>query len=98
MSTRSIDIDCSMITNCETFHDAFSTAFSFPAYYGRNMDAWIDCMSDVAVPTRIEVRLLNVEGLERIDPSIVVGLVTCTAFVNARLTTDAILLVPIASA
>jgi hypothetical protein len=29
-----------------TFHDTFATKLHFPSYYGRNMDAWIDVMSN----------------------------------------------------
>jgi hypothetical protein len=30
-----------------TMHDDFAAALSFPGYYGRNLDALNDCMSDV---------------------------------------------------
>jgi len=32
----------------ESMHDDFAQALSFPAYYGRNLDALNDCMWDVA--------------------------------------------------
>jgi len=31
-----------------TLHDCFATSLDFPAYYGRNLDALRDCLSDVA--------------------------------------------------
>lgn len=34
----------------ETFHSVFAAAFGFPAFYGENMNAWIDCMSYLAYP------------------------------------------------
>ena len=40
-----IRIATSRIRNWDDFHDAFAEAFGFPEFYGRNMDAWIDCMS-----------------------------------------------------
>ena len=35
-----------MLKDWERFHDFFANTFEFPGYYGRNMDAWNDCMSD----------------------------------------------------
>ena len=35
----------SQITDWETFHDTFAQALGFPGFYGRNMDAWIDCLT-----------------------------------------------------
>ncbi|MDP8909736.1 MAG: barstar family protein [Chloroflexota bacterium] len=34
----------SQITDWESFHDTFA-AFGFPDFYGRNIDAWIDCLT-----------------------------------------------------
>ena len=33
------------IEDWPTFHDVFQRTLGFPDYYGRNMDAWIDCMT-----------------------------------------------------
>ena len=40
-----VKIDTSKILDWNTFHDVFSESFGFPSFYGRNMNAWIDCMS-----------------------------------------------------
>jgi len=32
------------------FHDAVSRALSFPAYYGKNLASWIDCVAELPVP------------------------------------------------
>lgn len=40
-----IRIDTRNIRDWDTFHDVFNDRLGFPSYYGRNMDAWIDCMS-----------------------------------------------------
>ena len=45
-----IDIDSNRIKNRDFFHDCFSKAFGFPYFYGRNMDAWIDCMTSLDSP------------------------------------------------
>jgi hypothetical protein len=40
-----IRVDASQIRDWETFHSVFQEALGFPVYYGRNMDAWIDCLT-----------------------------------------------------
>ncbi len=37
----------------EAIHDAFAERFSFPDYYGRNLDALHDCLTDMDEDTRI---------------------------------------------
>ena len=43
--TKNVQIDGSAISDWNSFHDIFAAAFGFPAFYGRNMNAWIDCMT-----------------------------------------------------
>ena len=38
-------------------HDYLKRIFNFPDYYGKNLDALYDCLTDIGVET--EVRLLN---------------------------------------
>ncbi|MEO8600900.1 MAG: barstar family protein [bacterium] len=33
------------ITTLEAFHTESQRVFGFPDFYGRNMNAWVDCMS-----------------------------------------------------
>jgi hypothetical protein len=40
-----VRLDGSRIDGWNAFHDASRAAFGFPEFYGRNMDAWIDCLS-----------------------------------------------------
>jgi hypothetical protein len=42
---RVVKIDASSIDSWETFHSVFAEALGFPDFYGRNMDAWIDCLT-----------------------------------------------------
>lgn len=44
---NSVKIDCSRIKNWSDFHDIFKKTIGFPEFYGRNMDAWIDCMTNL---------------------------------------------------
>jgi len=43
-------IDANSIVDVESFHSVFAAAFGFPPFYGRNMNAWIDCLSDLDDP------------------------------------------------
>lgn len=33
------------IIDWKTFHDVFAEALGFPDFYGRNMAAWVDCLT-----------------------------------------------------
>jgi len=48
--TKNVQIDGSKIKNWDSFHDLFAEVLGFPGFYGRNMDAWNDCMTYLAVP------------------------------------------------
>ena len=41
--------DCGRWQNSDDMHDALSTVLSFPAYYGRNLDALDECLSDLSI-------------------------------------------------
>ncbi len=41
-----VTIDCSEIDTADGFHDALAQALSFPDYYGKNLDALYDCLTD----------------------------------------------------
>lgn len=91
---RKVAIDCLAIRDWETFHDAFEEAFGFPGWYGRNLDAWIDCMTKLdeddmsnfkALPGEIVlVELSNASQLKRIAPDILTATLEMTAFCNWR--------------
>ncbi len=91
-----VHVDASKIKDWDTFHDAFAEAFGFPDFYGRNMDAWIDCMSCIDDPEAgmstvivnrgesLDVVLLNAETGWRNCPQVLEGLLKGVAFVNRR--------------
>ena len=40
-----VAVDFNEIGDWDTFHEVFAKAMGFPEFYGRNNNAWIDCMS-----------------------------------------------------
>jgi hypothetical protein len=94
--TKNVSIDAGRISDWESFHDAFAQTFGFPGFYGRNMDAWIDCMTYLDDPaagmTSLHVAPGDVVVLciskaadfkERCS-EIFDALVECSSFVNYR--------------
>lgn len=51
---REITIDCASIDTRAAFHDALAEAFSFPDWYGRNLDALHDLLTAVSEETHIQ--------------------------------------------
>ena len=47
----------------EDFHDYVYKAFSFPPYYGRNKDAFWDCITDIIGDVTVEIT-----GYEKLTP------------------------------
>jgi len=91
-----IKLDTRRITDWNTFHDAFAETFGFPAFYGRNMNAWNDCMSYLDDPgagmssVHAPPGGLLVLQLEQADdfasrcPELYAAIVEGSAFVNRR--------------
>lgn len=91
-----VRFDTRQITDWETFHDVFAQQFGFPGFYGRNMDAWIDCMTSLDAPedgmTSIHVpeghalalQLDHVDDFARRCPEQYEAIIECAAFVNWR--------------
>ena len=55
-------LDGNNITDRETLHDVLAASLQLPDWYGRNLDALYDCLSDIQEET--EIRLLHEEALE----------------------------------
>lgn len=91
-----VRIDADAITDAASFHAAFASAFGFPAFYGRNMDAWIDCMSDLDTPESgmsaihvargrtLALVIARAGDFQARCPALFAALVDATAFVNRR--------------
>jgi RNAse (barnase) inhibitor barstar len=94
--TSVVRVDGDRIVDWATFHDVFKEAFGFPDFYGRNMNAWIDCLTSLDEPldgmTNVHaepggVVTLLVDHVVRFRarcPEQYAALVECAAFVNWR--------------
>ncbi|MBB3759189.1 barstar family protein [Xanthomonas arboricola] len=94
---NTVRIDGRQITDKPSFHDVFSAAFGFPDFYGRNYDAWIDCLTHLDASTEeamTRVRVLpgellilyvdHAEAMRHVCPEVLQFLLEATAFVNFR--------------
>ena len=88
-----IKIPATALESFERFHDAFAKVLGFPGMYGRTMDAWVDCLSDIDDPstgmTQVhvepgEVLVLDVDCGAEVEQEVLAALVDCAAFVNRR--------------
>jgi RNAse (barnase) inhibitor barstar len=79
---RIYKIDCNNIIDWDSFHDVFKTTFGFPDYYGRNMNAWIDGISDET--ETFTLSLDNVKAFRQRCPELYDAIIECSAFVNYR--------------
>jgi RNAse (barnase) inhibitor barstar len=89
-------VDCDRITDWPSFHDEFNRVFQFPAFYGRNMNAWIDCMSSLDAPEEemtsihceqgkvLTLELKNVKSFMARCPEQYAAIIECSALVNWR--------------
>jgi len=50
-----LNLDLVGLKSVDEFHDRAATTFHFPAYYGRNRDAFWDCITDFVEPTAVRV-------------------------------------------
>ena len=55
-------LDGNLITDKKLLHDTLSASLLLPDWYGRNLDALYDCLTDIQEET--EIQILNPESLE----------------------------------
>ena len=53
-------LDMRELRTCGALHAALAEQFSFPEYYGRNLDALFDCLTDLP---EAELQILNADCL-----------------------------------
>ncbi len=93
-----LSIAADRISDWESFHDVFAEALGFPSYYGRNMNAWIDCLTsaddaggdlvgaDVVAGSGdvLTLQIENAADFAQRCPEQYEALIECSAFVNWR--------------
>jgi RNAse (barnase) inhibitor barstar len=96
MTASRISVDCEVIRDWPSFHEEFARIFGFPDFYGKNMDAWIDCMTSLDAPddglssvhcspgSVLTLELKNVKAFADRCPEQYEALIRCSAFVNWR--------------
>lgn len=93
-----INIDMEPVKDWDSFHDKFAEVFGFPDFYGRNMNAWVDCMSDLSGPRLVgmskvefaanEDVLLCIKGMDDFGarcPDVLAAFLLATSQVNVRM-------------
>lgn len=94
MESRVVVIPTTRIVDWASFHAVFADVFGFPAFYGRNMDAWIDCMTSIdqaedgmsaITVSPGELLVIQIDGdLKYRCPEQYQAIIKCSAFVNQR--------------
>ena len=91
-----VRIDLGEVADWDSFFDLFVAKLGFPGFFGRNMNAWIDCMTCLDSPdagmtsvqvARGQVLVLELEGVsafQRRCPEQYAALIESAAFVNWR--------------
>ena len=61
---KEVILDCGNLRDRSTFHTALAEAMGFPAWYGKNLDALHDCLTEIGEETVL--RLLHWGAAESI--------------------------------
>ena len=90
-----VEVNLAAVKDMASLHAEFDRVMGFPDFYGKNMNAWEDCMGDLSAPgqpgmTKVQVPrgedlLLILNGaadLAKRKPDIWLSLLDSTASVN----------------
>ncbi|QDT15385.1 barstar family protein [Alienimonas californiensis] len=86
-----VRLDARRITDWQTFHTVFAEVFGFPDFYGRNMNAWIDCMTSLDEPrdgltsvhgTASDPVVLQLDHANSLSNELFEAITECAAFIN----------------
>lgn len=56
---KTITVDCATLETKQQLHAALKEALSFPDWYGNNLDALYDCLTEVDTPTCLQLANWN---------------------------------------
>lgn len=93
MTDLTARIESKNITDWNSFHSVFAETMRFPKFYGRNIDAWIDCMTGFddgmtrfTVPPGelFQLMIVDAADFQRRLPEIFSAFIEASAFVNYR--------------
>lgn len=90
-----VTLDGAAMTDWAAFHDASQAVFGFPEFYGRSMDAWIDCLSylrdddgmssiRLAAGDVLQIDILHAGALRAAQPDMLEEVLYCIAGINER--------------
>jgi len=90
-----VQLDGATITDWDSFHTVCADTFGFPAFYGRSLDAWVDCLSylrDQENMTKfllkpnemLEITITNADILRQSNPDLLEEITFCIAGINER--------------
>lgn len=90
-----IQLDGRHMTDWSSFHTESQAKFGFPDFYGRNMDAWVDClsgvrdgdgMSSIVLETdeTLDIEILHSDTFRAKSPHILAVVQDCLDAVNER--------------
>ena len=91
----SVSIELEKIVDWPSFHQEFQAKMGFPDFYGANLYAWMDCMSDLSRPgltamtnvlvpigEPLALELKNLETWKTQYPELFQGFLEAVGFVN----------------
>lgn len=50
---KTVTLPLEKLTSPDAFHEEIAKSLEFPGYYGKNLDALYDCLTDIIEPTEI---------------------------------------------
>lgn len=56
---KEVILDCAALTDRETLHETLERELEFPSWYGRNLDALHDCLTELHEPVQITLQSLD---------------------------------------
>ena len=59
--SREYILDCEMMTDRESAHEYIAGVLDFPGYYGKNLDALFDCLTEMG---ECSIVFTNLDALE----------------------------------